>query len=130
MVESTIRSAEFSTVETTVSGKSVLDIALKTEMKTSMMTMIGLAIVIMFGVLLLVFKVKWRMLSLGVIFVSVIATLGFMSWLNVPITMVSMAVFPILIGLGIDYSIQFHNRFTEEQSVGITMKQIGKSVAI
>lgn len=130
IVESTIRSAEFSTVETTVSGKSVLDIALKTEMKTSMMTMIGLAIVIMFGVLLLVFKVKWRMLSLGVIFVSVIATLGFMSWLNVPITMVSMAVFPILIGLGIDYSIQFHNRFTEEQNVGITMKQIGKSVAI
>jgi len=130
IVVSTLNNAEFTTVETTISGKSVLDIALKTEMKTSMMTMIALAILIMFGVLLLVFKVKWRMLSLAVIFVSVIATLGFMSWINVPITMVSMAVFPILIGLGIDYSIQFHNRYAEEQSVSITLKQIGKSVAI
>jgi hypothetical protein len=25
-----------------------------------------------------------------------------------------MAAFPILIGLGIDYSIQFHNRYEEE----------------
>jgi len=31
----------------------------------------------------------------------------------VPITMVSMAVFPILIGLGIDYAIEFQNRYTE-----------------
>ena len=113
-----------------MSGKTVLDMALRTEMKSSMMVMVALAVLIMFAVLLLVFKVKWRMLSLAVIFVSVIATLGFMSWINVPVTMVSMAVFPILIGLGIDYSIQFHNRFHEEQSVQTTLAQIGKAVGI
>lgn len=121
---------EFEGVTTIISGKTVLDSALKTEMKTSMMMMIGLAVLIMFLVLGLIFKVKWRMLSLAVIFVSVIATLGFMGWIDVPITMVSMAVFPILIGLGIDYSIQFHNRFEEEQSVTETVKHIGKAVAI
>jgi len=94
------------------------------------MMMIGLAVLVMFGVLLLVFKVKWRMLSLGVVFVSVIATLGFMGWVKVPVTMVSMAVFPIIIGLGIDYSIQFHNRYEEEKSVMETTKKIGKAIAI
>lgn len=130
LVISSIEDSNFTTISSTIAGKTVLDMALRTEMKSSMMMMVAFAIMIMFGVLLLVFKVKWRMLSLAVIFVSVIATLGFMSWINVPVTMVSMAVFPILIGLGIDYSIQFHNRFQEEQSVQITLSQIGKAVAI
>ena len=114
----------------TISGKSVLDLALKSAMKSNMMFMVALSVVFMFLVLSLVFKVKWRMLSLGVIFVSVIATLGFMGWINVPVTMVSMAVFPILIGLGIDYSIQFHNRFEENDDVTTTAKHIGKAVFI
>lgn len=125
-----LEDAEFEGVTTIVSGKTVLDSALKTEMKSSMMSMIALAVLIMFGVLALIFKVKWRMLSLAVVFVSVLATLGFMGWVNVPITMVSMAVFPILIGLGIDYSIQFHNRYEEEQSIIKTVTHIGKAVAI
>ncbi|MHB8963229.1 MAG: efflux RND transporter permease subunit, partial [Saccharofermentanales bacterium] len=57
-------------------------------------------------------------------------TLGFMGWVSVPVTMVSMAVFPILIGLGIDYSIQFHNRFEEEGDIENTTKHIGKAVFI
>ena len=130
LVIASIDDAGFTTLNPTMSGKTVLDMALRTEMKSSMMVMVALAVLIMFAVLLLVFKVKWRMLSLAVIFVSVIATLGFMSWINVPVTMVSMAVFPILIGLGIDYSIQFHNRFHEEQSVQTTLAQIGKAVGI
>ena len=122
--------AEFKDAEVTVSGKSVLDLSLKSEMKSSMMLMVGLAVLIMFLVLALIFRVKWRFLSLGVIFVSVVATLGFMGWVSVPVTMVSMAVFPILIGLGIDYSIQFHNRFDEEGDIENTSKHIGKAVFV
>lgn len=130
VLQTRLNAADFKGLTTTVSGKTVLDSALKTEMKSSMMIMVGLAIIIMLFVLALTFKVKWRMLSLLVVFISVLATLGFMGWVGVPITMVSMAVFPILIGLGIDYSIQFHNRFEEEQSVKKTVNHIGKAVAI
>lgn len=129
-VSDAIEEEEFETISYTVSGKPVLDTSLKSEMKSNMMIMVGMAIVIMLIILTMVFKVRWRMLSLGVILVSVIATIGLMSILEVPITMVSMAVFPILIGLGIDYSIQFHNRYEEEKSVGNTVSQIGKAVAI
>jgi hydrophobe/amphiphile efflux-3 (HAE3) family protein len=113
-----------------VSGKPVLDSSLRTEMKSNMIIMVASAVVLMFIILILVFKVRWRVLSLGIIFVSVIATLGLMGHLNVSMTMVSMAVFPILIGLGIDYSIQFQNRYEEEQSVEITLTQIGKAVGL
>lgn len=113
-----------------VSGKPVLDSSLRTEMKSNMIIMVASAVVLMFIILNLVFKVRWRVLSLGIIFISVIATLGLMGHLNVSMTMVSMAVFPILIGLGIDYSIQFQNRYEEEQSVGITLTQIGKAVGV
>ncbi len=120
----------FETISYIISGKPVLDSSLRAEMKTNMVMMVGMAVVIMLIVLLLVFKVRWRMLSLGIILISVIATLGFMGLLGVPITMVSMAVFPILIGLGIDYSIQFHNRYEEEKSVKKTLRNVGTAVAV
>lgn len=113
-----------------ISGKPVLDSSLRTEMKSNMLIMVASAVLLMLIILNLVFRVRWRALSLGIIFVSVIATLGLMGHLNVSMTMVSMAVFPILIGLGIDYSIQFQNRYEEEGSVKITLVQIGKAVGL
>lgn len=113
-----------------VSGKPVLDSSLRTEMKSNMIIMVASAVALMLIILNLVFRVRWRALSLGIIFVSVIATLGLMGHLNVSMTMVSMAVFPILIGLGIDYSIQFQNRYEEEHSVKTTLVQIGKAVGL
>ena len=113
-----------------VSGKPVLDSSLRTEMKSNMIIMVASAVALMLIILNLVFRVRWRALSLGIIFVSVIATLGLMGHLNVSMTMVSMAVFPILIGLGIDYSIQFQNRYEEEHSVKTTLVQTGKAVSL
>jgi len=97
-----------------ISGKPVLDLSIKTSMKSSMQNMMVLAILLMVLVLWVTFKVRWRLLPLVMIILAVIGTVGVMGWLNIPITMVSMAVFPILIGLGIDYGIQFQNRYFEE----------------
>lgn len=106
--------AEGLTESTLVSGKPVLDLSIKTAMMSSMQQMILLSAIIMIFVLYLVFKVKWRLLPLAIILIALVSTVGIMGWLNIGITMVSMAVFPILIGLGIDYLIQFQTRYTEE----------------
>jgi len=129
-VNSGLASENFENLSYTVTGKPVLDTSLQSEMKVNMLIMVGSALLIMLLVLALVFRVHWRMLSLAVILISVMATLGFMGHISVPVTMVSMAVFPILIGLGIDYSIQFHNRYEEEESVVSTVKNVGKAVFI
>lgn len=101
-----------------VSGKSVLDTALRAEMKKSMQKMVLLAVSTMVLVLAFVFRVRWRILALPVILAAVLGTMGIMGYSRVPMTMVSMAVFPILIGLGVDYAIQFHNRYQEELERG------------
>jgi uncharacterized protein len=98
----------------TITGKPVLDIALRTEMKNSMKKMVVSSLLLMVLIVSLVFKVRWRLLPLVVNFGAVVATMGLMGHVGIPMTMVSMASFPILIGLGIDYSIQFHNRYEEE----------------
>jgi hydrophobe/amphiphile efflux-3 (HAE3) family protein len=54
-------------------------------------------------------------------------TFGLAGYVSIPLSMTTMAVLPILIGLGIDYSIQFHNRYQEE----ITRSQsTGKAIII
>ncbi|HSP22971.1 MAG TPA: MMPL family transporter [Planococcus sp. (in: firmicutes)] len=107
---------EIDTAETLVSGKPVLDNATRTSMQESIQAMMGLALIIMIIVLAILFKVRWRILPLVIVLLAVIGTVGLMGWLQIPITMVSMAVFPILIGLGIDYAIQFQNRYAEEMA--------------
>lgn len=111
-----LEAEKLDSVETLVSGKPVLDNAIRSSMQESMQVMLVLALAFMIIVLFLVFNVRWRLLSLATVLLAVIATIGAVGWLSIPITMVSMAVFPILIGLGIDYGIQFQNRYTEEMN--------------
>lgn len=117
-IEHFTRSEPMSSATVMVTGKPVLDTALHTEMKDSMKKMIALALVLMLLVLSVVFRVRWRIMALPMIFLGVAATLGLMGYLSIPMTMVSMAVFPILIGLGVDYAIQFQNRYEEELQRG------------
>ncbi|MCL0102750.1 MMPL family transporter, partial [Dehalococcoidia bacterium] len=76
--------------------------------------LLELAVVVMALILLLIFQVRWRLLSLFMVGISAVWTFGLMGFLGVPLSMATMAVLPVLIGLGIDYAIQFHNRYQEE----------------
>ena len=94
-------------------------------LSNNLIYMFIVAIVLMLLILALVFRVRgffaWRWLPLGVVIIGIIYTFGAMGLLSVPITIVSMAVFPIVIGLGVDYAIQFHNRYDEEGMRGKTI---------
>lgn len=113
-VKSYLNENQIESTDTMVSGKPVLDDAIRSSMKESMQKMMILSILFMIIILFFTFNVSWRLLPLVVILIAVIGTVGLMGWIQIPITMVSMAVFPILIGLGIDYAIQFQNRYSEE----------------
>jgi predicted RND superfamily exporter protein len=97
-----------------VSGKPVLNFDIQESMMSSMQIMMVTAVIIMVIVLIILFPVKARLLPLIIVFIAVLTTIGIMGLFSIPLTMVSMAVFPVLIGLGIDYSIQFHSRYMEE----------------
>ena len=98
-----------------VSGKPILDRSIKSSMMDSMQFMMISAVVIMILILLFIYKVRMRLLPIVMILFAVLTTIGMMGWLSIGLTMVSMAVFPVLIGLGIDYFIQFQTRYEEER---------------
>lgn len=99
-----------------ISGKPILDRSIKSEMMNSMKNMMISAIIVMILILIFTYNVRMRLLPIFMILIVVVVTIGIMGWLNMGLTMVSMAVFPILIGLGIDYFIQFQTRYEEERS--------------
>lgn len=129
-IEKAFKKIDFKSLSYTISGKPALDKALRAEMKNNMLIMVILAVVIMLIILAIIFRVRWRILSLGIVLSTVVTTLGLMGYIGVDVTMVSMAVFPILIGLGINYSIQLHSRFEEDLDVVVSIRQVGKAVLI
>jgi len=104
----------------TVTGSPALMNAITGEMNKSNGAILGLAGVLMVVALLVVFRhVKWPLLPIPVVFLGIIWTFGAMGLFHIPLTMVSFSAFPLLIGIGIDYAIQFHNRIDEEFNKGV-----------
>ncbi len=101
-------------VDTTVISSSELVNAISVSMGNNITILLGLSVIIMFVILMAMFRVRWRLLSLLMVGISALWTFGLMGYLSVPLTMATMAALPILIGLGIDFSLQFHNRYQEE----------------
>ena len=100
---------------TIVTGEAALSMDMESEMSTGMGILLLLAILLMIAALGFAFKgVRWRLYPLVVVVFGLIYTFGSMGFLGISMTMVSIAAFPILIGLGIDYAIQFHSRMEEE----------------
>jgi hydrophobe/amphiphile efflux-3 (HAE3) family protein len=120
-----VDTAGFVQVKSVVTGLPVISAKIVGLLGTNLLYMFIVAIALMLLILALVFSVRgffaWRWLPLGVVIIAIIYMFGAMGLLSIPITFVSMAVFPIVIGLGVDYAIQFHNRYDEESLRGKTM---------
>ena len=98
-----------------VTGEAALTQDMDAEMSTGMGILLFLAILLMVVALGVAFRgVRWRLYPLVVVMFGLFYTFGSMGFLSINMTMVSISAFPILIGLGIDYAIQFHSRMEEE----------------
>lgn len=78
------------------------------------------AVLLMVLVLYIVFPVRRRLMALPVVVLGVLFTFGITGAAGVSLTLVTMAGLPILLGLGMDFAIQFHNRYEEELARGDT----------
>ena len=100
--------------EVSVTADAQLLDSLTSRLTKNIAILLGLSVGAMVLILALIFRVRWRMLSLLMVALGAVMTFGIVGYISFPITMATMAVLPILIGLGIDYSIQFQNRYQEE----------------
>ncbi len=122
--EKAVATAGFVGVEAVVTGVPTLMTQIEDMMTKDMRTMFIVSVFLMLLILALIFSVRgffaWRWLPLGVVAIGIVCTFGAMGLLGIPITMVSVAVFPVLVGLGVDYSIQLQSRYDEEVRKGKT----------
>jgi len=106
----------------TVTGDPSFQEAILELMNSSNGSVLALCGVLMIVALLLFFRhVRWSLLPLPVVLLGIIWTFGAMGFFGIPMSMVSFAAFPIMIGIGIDYAIQFHNRIYEELDKGLPL---------
>jgi hypothetical protein len=100
----------------TVSGVPVVTNDLANEITGSIVSLLIAALVAMALTLLVVFRRRLRLLPLAIALASVAITFGLFALLGATLTIASIAVLPILIGLSVDYGIQFQARVQEAQN--------------
>ena len=75
--------------------------------------LLAAALLVMAVTLALVFRARLRLLPLGLALAAAAITFGGAVAARRALTMASIAVLPVLIGLAVDYAIQFQARFDE-----------------
>jgi uncharacterized protein len=101
-----------------ISGVPVVVDAVTRALKDALLVLFGVALVVMALVLLLVFRSRWRLLPLAIALGAAALTFGLFGLLGGSLTMASIAVLPILIGLAVDYAIQLQARYDEAIGLG------------
>lgn len=104
------------TVRTTGAPKLLAEI--NEYLRGGMLTLGAIALGIMAVILLVLFDVRWRLLPLAVVAIGVIWAFGTAGFLGIPLTLVTVAGLPVMLGIGIDYAIQLHARVEEEAREG------------
>jgi uncharacterized protein len=103
-----------------VSGVPVVIDGLSQELSSQIFILLAVALAVMAITLALVFKPPLRLLPLGIAVGAAGVTFGVLSLAGGSLTMASIAVLPVLIGLAVDYAIQFQARFRERVESGST----------
>jgi uncharacterized protein len=98
----------------TVTGAPVVLEDLADALAGSVLRLLVVALIVMALVLALVFRSRLRIVPLLVALAAVAVTFGAMAIVGAPLTMASIAVLPVLLGLGVDYAIQFQARVEEQ----------------
>ncbi len=97
-----------------VTGASFLLKDINDYLQKGMLTLGAIAIVVMIVALALAFRVRWRLVPLVVMALGVTWTFGLLGFAGFKLSLVTIAGLPILIGLGVEFAIQVHNRIEEE----------------
>ena len=112
-----------------VSGAPVVVDGLSRDLESALLVLFATALVVMAGTLLLVFRSRLRLLPLAVALAAVAVVFGLLALTGGSLTMASIAVLPILIGLAVDYAIQFQARFDEASAQGLTGIEAARAAA-
>jgi hydrophobe/amphiphile efflux-3 (HAE3) family protein len=119
-------------------GSAAFQAQMEAQMGMDTGRLIGAAMLLMFLAFTVLFSgVRFRYMPVCIVAAAIIITFGIMGLASIPISMVVIGAFPVMIGIGIDYSIQIQSRLQEEamkmpirEAAFQTITNIGPSVLI
>lgn len=93
--------------------------------------LLGLAVVMVMAIALsLIFRGRPRLLPLGVALLASALTFGALSLVSSSLTVAQVAVLPVLVGLAVDYAIQFQSRAGEILATGMSDRRAAVREAV
>jgi hydrophobe/amphiphile efflux-3 (HAE3) family protein len=101
-----------------VTGEPVIVSDLTGKLTHAVELLLVAVALVMAATLLLVFRERPRLLPLGLAALAAALTFGGLALLGAPLTIASIAVLPVLVGLAVDYAIQFQARVGEAAEEG------------
>ena len=106
-------------VKVEISGSPAFSQQMSEGLSSNMGILIGGALVLMVITMGILFSyVRHRFMPVLLVAIGLVTSLGLMGIAGIQLNMAVIGAFPVLIGLGIDYAIQFHARFDEEARKG------------
>jgi hydrophobe/amphiphile efflux-3 (HAE3) family protein len=123
-------------VKVEMSGTPAFTQQMESGLTNNMGILIGGAMILMVITMGILFSyVRHRFMPVILVGIGLVISLGLMGIAGISLNMAVIGAFPVLIGLGIDYAIQFHARFDEEARKGsiedavfITVTRTGPAV--
>ena len=128
-VQQVVEGVSFEGFDVTVTGAPVYLAEINDYLKGGMLTLGAAALLVMAVVLALMFRVRWRLLPLLAVVVGVMWAFSIVGLIGIDLSLVTISGLPILIGLGIDFAIQVHNRVEEEVVLDKEAHPIGETLA-
>jgi hydrophobe/amphiphile efflux-3 (HAE3) family protein len=102
-------------VKVEISGTPAFKQQMEEGLTSNMGILIGGAMILMVITMGILFSyVRYRFMPVLLVGISLVISLGLMGIVGISLNMAVIGAFPVMIGLGIDYAIQFHARFDEE----------------
>ena len=114
-VKDSLKGRTFDNATVVVTGTPTFLTDINNYLQGGMLTLGGIAVLVMMVILVVAFKVRWRLLPLAGMVVGVVWGFGAFGFTGTKLSLVTIAGLPILIGLGIEFSIQMQNRIEEER---------------
>src|SRR3954451_13933519 len=111
-----------------VTGAPVVLSDLTTKLTDTIVTLLIASVLVMALVLAAVFPARRRLLPLVVALAAVAITFGALSLVGASLTMASVGVLPVLIGLAVDYAIQLQARIEERAGLGASRAEVVDAV--
>jgi uncharacterized protein len=128
-VRSALGDQRFDNASFLVAGTPTFLTDINDYLQGGMLSLGAIAVVVMLVVLALAFRVRWRLLPMVAVLLGIVWGFGAFGYLGLDLSLVTIAGLPILIGLGIDFAIQVHNRVEEELVLGERTEAFARTAA-